>query len=121
MTTTNPKMMKPINPYAPPLAAIGGIIAAIAIIGSVCGCNTATPASRANTGRYDSVVTLRDCTNCTVSVTQQILSSADGQGDQTANPVQTNDIKPDTTSRYTCNRISGCKAWPENYIHNSFV
>ena len=68
-----------------------------AAISLAVGCNTATPASRANTGRYESSVRLEHCTNCTVNVTQQILSSADGEGDQTANPVQTNDIKPDTT------------------------
>lgn len=69
------------------------ILAAI----SLAGCNTATPASRANNGRYESAIRLVACSNCTVSVTQQILSSADGEGDQTANPTQTASPRTDTS------------------------
>lgn len=82
------------------------ILAAISLAGA--GCNTATPASRANNGRYESEIRLVACSNCSVSVTQQILSSADGAGDQTANPVQTNDVKPDTT--LTLSTSKGAKA-----------
>ena len=64
----------------------------------LAGCNTATPASRANTMRVGDIkITFAEKTqNCTVTFGDGLLASADGEGDQTANPVQTMEIKPDT-------------------------
>ncbi len=87
-------------------ATISALLAALA----VAGCNTATPASRANTGRYDSAVCLEYCTNCTVSIQQQILSSADGEGDLTANPTQTASPRTDTALDLNLTKTKGAAA-----------
>ena len=74
------------------------------------GCNTATPASRANNADYGAEVVLRGCSNCTVTVSQQLMSSADGQGDQTANPTQTASPQTDADLNLTKGASGGSLA-----------
>lgn len=64
---------------------------------NVAGCNSAMPASRANTMSVgDITIKFAEKTqNCSVTFGDGLIASADGQGDQQANPVQTNDVKPD--------------------------
>lgn len=75
------------------------LAAAIVMVAAAClaGCNTATPASRANSVKVgDITITFEEKSHdCRVTFGDGLMASADGQGDQQANPVQTNDVKPD--------------------------